>query len=277
MSLTPATRTTARNAASKSISFCEKVKIKKMYYTTTRPEMEKRALWYSPEEFRRIRKEMIQTIRLMENDPTFVEDDHTHCARGLATYTKLGKQLSKDIKVRSIDCVLEAQEYNWNENMIAEYYWHYTSSSQELAHTIGKLDEEVVVQQFLSTIDDDEDEWAALMLKAHHHQHSRQQQEQQRRKQPVTLTQVLLHHQANVTKCAMSKLVGVIGRKSDFVIHKDKTRRLMKLIAAMGSHYRPTRRSSSQSQVVSATTKVDVSCRMPEIDCSMRKLVSMAA
>ena len=202
----------------------------------------------------------------------FVEDGHAHCARGLATYTKLGKQLSKDIKVRAIECVLEAQEFKWDDNSIAEYYAHYTSSSQDLATTIGKLDEEVVVQQFLSSADEDEDEWASLMTKA---QQYHQQPFQPPQQQAVTLSQVLQQHQANVTKYPMSPLVEVIGRKSDFVIHKDKTRRLMKLIAAMGIHYRPTRRSSQSQDVTSKKDLPDF--RMPEIDCSMRRLVSMAA
>ena len=143
-----------QNKVRKQVSFYPKARVQRIYSNKEITKEEKSLLWYNVAEFRQIRNEVSRTVRLMERDPNFIEDEVAHCTRGLETYTKLGRQLAREIRGKAIDVVMDGQELNWNEEMIAECYNNFCAESQVLANLIANMDEEAMIESLGKELDD---------------------------------------------------------------------------------------------------------------------------
>ena len=135
-----------QNKVCKQVSFYPKASVKRLHRNKEITKEEKGLLWYSVAEFRQIRNEVSRTVRLMEQDPNFIEDEVVNCTRGLETYTKLGRQLAREIRGKAVDVVMDGQDLNWDEEIIAECYSHFCAESQVLANLIANMDEEAMIE-----------------------------------------------------------------------------------------------------------------------------------
>ena len=164
-----------QNKGRKKVSFYPKARVQRIYSNKEITKEEKSLLWYNVAEFRQIRNEVSRTVRLMERDPNFIEDEVAHCTRGLETYTKLGRKLAREIRGKAIDVVMDGQELNWNEEMIAECYNHFCAESQVLANLIANMDEEAMIESLGKELDDwlaaDPFEQEAIQHKSEHAVH----------------------------------------------------------------------------------------------------------
>lgn len=133
------------------VTFKESVRIRRTTsYKDYTPE-EARATWYSPEEFKSMKKEVRDTIRLIESNSKF--DEVLYCKRGVERYTMEGAKGRKHSKLTAFNIVMDKQDecldiYGTENDLtveaIAKAYSSATIACKKAAHLAGLSDERCV-------------------------------------------------------------------------------------------------------------------------------------
>jgi len=99
----------------KSVSFHRRVRVKRVPTLDSYSEKHLNQLYYSREEFCRMRKQIVREIRMLEDvdithSEAFDADDESCCLRGLESETFLGKSRRRANKSRGRQSVMETQK-----------------------------------------------------------------------------------------------------------------------------------------------------------------------
>ena len=95
----------------KKVSFCETVRMKRTLHINDYTQREIEATWYSKAEKEHIRREILQTVQLMESGRIADIDDVVYCQRGLEFRTDQGARLRQGNKDLSREAVLDEQDF----------------------------------------------------------------------------------------------------------------------------------------------------------------------
>lgn len=104
------------------VRFYHRVRIQRV---TNRKHLSKehsKKVWYSREEFKEIRNECFQTIKIMTDHEDIIEDEDEYCFRGLEYKTKEASKKRQRNKLEVRQAVLDEQEYQ-KENGMNDPEW----------------------------------------------------------------------------------------------------------------------------------------------------------
>ncbi len=140
----PRTTTKTTKSARRSVSFDERVRAKKTTHIADFSEEEKKAYWYSEEDFLRMKQDVRFEVNLLENQ-CLERDTASYCRRGLEYYTSLGSNRRSSNKRKSRNVVLEEQALQRNEGSndleyIAEIYAAVVAASRLHALELARQD-----------------------------------------------------------------------------------------------------------------------------------------
>ena len=133
----------------KKVSFCETVRMKRTLHINDYTQREIEATWYSKADMEPIRREILQTVQLMESGRTADIDDVIYCQRGLEFRTEQGARLRQRNKDLSREAVLDEQDFQEcsgysDIEAIASVYVHSTYQCQVAAHILGLTDAKII-------------------------------------------------------------------------------------------------------------------------------------
>jgi hypothetical protein len=130
----------------RSVSFAKNFDVKEVPHLRDVTPEELQAAWYTAEDFDKIKKSMIVTIRLMMAGKPI---GHHQCVRGLEFRTPSGAKTRKQNKLNALTAVWTEQVSQWNENKTDEFaisfvYQQQSQKCREQARRFGCHDEKAV-------------------------------------------------------------------------------------------------------------------------------------
>ena len=147
---TTSTNTTTATTSKKSISFNERVIVRKAIHINDYTQKEVDRCWYNNEEYNTIRKNIRSTIMLMDAANHKVTDSETICRRGLESFTADGMAGRKSRRTKAQNAVFDEQDRQFmnseefDDETIAILYMKRSRASKEIAAIIGLIDERIV-------------------------------------------------------------------------------------------------------------------------------------
>lgn len=144
----------------KSVEFADNVAIRSVPTRHEYTPEEKRACWFSEEEYSQISQSCLKQIRRMELGEAF--KGKKYCGRGLEQHMRIGSTIRKRNRSEAVAVVLDEKERQnraglCNDESIARLYKGISSSSQLWANLMGKRDQRAAEELYT---DDDEIQFA---------------------------------------------------------------------------------------------------------------------
>lgn len=132
------------------VSFYPKVRLHRILSVDEYSDTEREACWYTRDELHEIRKEVDETVEIIENEyindaESFHATEEDYCRRGLEPETEHGSTLRWNRHFQAMNAVLEEQEIQRkdscsDEEMIALAYSKLVSDAKLDAHVRGVND-----------------------------------------------------------------------------------------------------------------------------------------
>lgn len=136
---------TAGKARHRRVKFKEFVEVQEIVRVEDYSRKVVKATWYNLEEYRRMQREIRETVKLMEFN--FGIDDVRFCKRGVEGFTKTGAKIRQRNRLQAIDAVLHEQTTHSHADLavcIARACSVVTHSCKLAAHLDGIADEKYV-------------------------------------------------------------------------------------------------------------------------------------
>jgi hypothetical protein len=133
----------------KSVSFYEKVRIRKSIHVLDYTDKERNTCWYSDSEYSEMRRDVMATLALLNNHDSKADEFDKRCGRGLEHVSGKGHEEKSRRRNRARFAVLTEQDRQFDNNeydpiRIAEVYKKRTRVSTRIALVIGLCDQRVV-------------------------------------------------------------------------------------------------------------------------------------
>lgn len=140
-----------------SVQFVERADVQLIPRLDTYTEDEMKDIWYSPEEYARIEKGVVEESARMHRGE--VLKDKKYCSRGIDKYLPLNYLASKGNSRKAFELVFQEQDRQYQKQVcddeaIARVYRNVSSSCAMWANVIGLRDQ----KEAESYIDDDDDD-----------------------------------------------------------------------------------------------------------------------
>jgi hypothetical protein len=141
------------------VTFSQNVDVQEVPHLKDLPQEEKIATWYNNQDFERIKKSLVITLRLMMAQKPVGSDQ---CVRGLEFRTPQGAKFRKKTKIDALTAVWNEQVAQWKENKtddeaIRRVYVQHSLKCREAARKFGLHDEQAV-QNYLHGETPEEDD-----------------------------------------------------------------------------------------------------------------------
>ena len=130
----------------KRVSFAPKVEVHLVPHMQELSEEDRKATWWTSNDYELIKRMYRATVKLMMNGQVFANDDKDFCSRGLESKTRSGSLRRFRHKEHVRKAFLKAQLFQHQEGFsdplyLAEIYAEYTRSSGDEAYCQGLADQ----------------------------------------------------------------------------------------------------------------------------------------
>lgn len=152
----PISSSTAPEKSNKHVTFSKTVHCKEMRHIKDYNEEEIQTFWLTTPDYLLIKSTIRQTLDMMMNGYTILENDEEFCARGLESRTKVGARARSYSKLRTRSAVLNEQDMQREEGfhdpyILATVSMEQTAASRAWAQAIA-MEDYRSIQDYLADV-----------------------------------------------------------------------------------------------------------------------------